>query len=130
MPNPVIHFEIMTKDPDSLSAFLQKAFDWDIAGPHPGTGGASNIPKYLIVRPTGEECPERNINGGIGAVPEGYDGHVTFYVAVDDVGAALEKIESLGGTRMMGPDQVPGGPIIGLFKDPQGHTIGLVRPEM
>lgn len=129
MPNPVIHFEIMTKDPDSLSAFFQKAFDWDIPGAHPGTG-ANGVPKYLIVRPTGEEFPARNINGGIGQVPEGYDGHVTFYVAVDDVGAALEKIESLGGTRMMGPDQVPDGPIIGLFKDPQGHTIGLVQPEM
>jgi hypothetical protein len=129
MPNPVIHFEIMSKDPDSLSAFFQKAFDWDIAGAFPGTG-ANGVPKYLVVRPTGEEFPERNINGGIGEVPEGYDGHVTFYIAVDDVGTALQKVESLGGTRMTGPDQVPNGPIIGLFKDPQGHVIGLVQPEM
>lgn len=28
---------------------------------------------------------------------------------------------------MMGPEHVPGGPTIGLFKDPQGHTIGLVE---
>jgi predicted enzyme related to lactoylglutathione lyase len=31
---------------------------------------------------------------------------------------------------MMGPDQVPNGPVIGLFTDPQGHVIGLVQPEM
>lgn len=127
MPNPVIHFEIMSKDPDSLSAFFRKAFDWEIAA-HPG-GGAGAVP-YLIARPTGEEFPSRCINGGIGAAPEGYDGHVTFYIAVDDVGAALEKVESLGGKRMMGPDQVPDGPVIGLFTDPQGHVIGLVQPEM
>jgi hypothetical protein len=59
-------------------------------------------------------------------VPEGYDGHVTFYVEVDDVGQALGKVEELGGKKMMGPDQVPEGPVIGLFVDPQGHTIGLV----
>ena len=45
----------------------------------------------------------------------------------DTVGAALDKIELLGGTRMMGPDQVPNGPVIGLFLDPQGHAIGLVE---
>ncbi len=29
---------------------------------------------------------------------------------------------------MMGPDKVPNGPVIGLFRDPEGHTIGLVDP--
>lgn len=44
---------------------------------------------------------------------EGYDGHVTFYVEVPDVEAALAKAESLGGTRVMGPDKVPDGPELG-----------------
>jgi uncharacterized protein len=53
---------------------------------------------------------------------------VTFYVEVPDVGAALEKAESLGGTRMMGPDNMPEAGIqIGLFTDPEGHMIGLVK---
>ena len=43
--------------------------------------------------------------------------------------AALAKAESLGGKRMMGPDQVPGGPVIGLFQDPDGHTLGVVQSE-
>jgi predicted enzyme related to lactoylglutathione lyase len=51
---------------------------------------------------------------------------VTFYVQVADVGATLDKVESLGGRRMMGPDSVPDGPTIGLFTDPQGHVIGVV----
>ena len=67
------------------------------------------------------------IGGGIGTAPEGYQGHVTFYVEVPDVGAALEKAESLGGSRMMGPDEMPEvGITIGLFTDPEGHVIGLV----
>lgn len=58
--------------------------------------------------------------------PDGYDGHVTVYVGVPDVEAALAKAESLGGTRMMGPDQVMEGLVIGLFTDPEGHTVGVV----
>jgi predicted enzyme related to lactoylglutathione lyase len=58
----------------------------------------------------------------------GYGGHVTFYVEVLDVEAALAKAESLGGTRMMGPDKVPEANIeIALFTDPEGHVIGLVK---
>ena len=56
-----------------------------------------------------------------------YGGHVTFYIAVEDVAATLDAVEKLGGSRMMGPSQVPNGPVIGLFKDPQGHTIGLAQ---
>jgi PhnB protein len=47
---------------------------------------------------------------------------------VDDVETAFAKIEEHGGSRMMGPDRVPNGPVIGLFRDPEGHTIGLVDP--
>ena len=66
--------------------------------------------------------------GGVGGGHEGYGGHVTFYVEVPDVEAALAKAESLGGTRMMGPEKVPEVDIeIALFTDPEGHVIGLVK---
>jgi predicted enzyme related to lactoylglutathione lyase len=48
-------------------------------------------------------------------------------VEVPDVEAALAKAESLGGKRTMGPDQVPGGPVIGLFQDLDGHTVGVAQ---
>ncbi len=49
-------------------------------------------------------------------------------VEVLDVEAALAKAESLGGSRLMGPDEVPGGgPVIGQFADPEGHAIGLIQ---
>ncbi len=67
------------------------------------------------------------IGGGVGGGMEGYDGHVTFYVEVPDIEAGLAKAESLGGTRLMGPDEVPGGPTIAQFADPEGHKIGLVQ---
>ena len=64
---------------------------------------------YAPARATGTRTRDGvGIGGGIGSAPEGYDGHVTFYVEVPDVEAALAKAESLGGSRMMGPDEVPG----------------------
>jgi predicted enzyme related to lactoylglutathione lyase len=52
---------------------------------------------------------------------------ITFYVEVPDVEAALALAENLGGSRMMGPDEVMPGLVIGLFQDPEGHTVGLVK---
>jgi predicted enzyme related to lactoylglutathione lyase len=124
MAHPVIHFEIMGKDPASLGAFYRNAFGWNIpVDPVEGGGGVT----YYLVLPDGEQPPKSGINGGFGAAPAGYDGHVTFYIGVDDVGAALDKIERLGGMRMLGPQAVPNGPVIALFKDPQGNTIGLAQ---
>ena len=83
---------------------------------------------YGIVQRDGNVTAEGvGIGGGVGAGPEGYPGHVTFYVEVPDVEAALAKAESLGGKRMMGPDQVPEGPVIGQFQDPDGNTVGVVQ---
>jgi predicted enzyme related to lactoylglutathione lyase len=70
---------------------------------------------------------EGGIPGGIGAAPEGEPGHVMFYVQVDDPAAALEKIKSLGGTTVSEPMDVPDGPTIAHFADPEGHVIGLVK---
>jgi predicted enzyme related to lactoylglutathione lyase len=58
---------------------------------------------------------------------EGNTNSVTFYVEVPDVEASLAKAEELGGSRVMGPDEVMEGLVIGMFTDPEGHTIGVIR---
>jgi hypothetical protein len=63
----------------------------------------------------------------VGKGPDGYEGHVTFYVEVPDVEATLAQAESLGGTRVFGPDQLMEGLVLGQFKDPEGHLIGLTQ---
>jgi uncharacterized protein len=116
---PVVHFEVIGKDPAALRSFLGELFDWEFSDPMGPTD-------YTVADP-GKNPDGVGIAGGVGGVPEGYDGHVTFYVEVPDVGAALEKAASLGGTRLMGPDAVPGGPTIGLFAEPGGRVLGLVQ---
>jgi predicted enzyme related to lactoylglutathione lyase len=67
----------------------------------------------------------RSLRDGPG--PDHYPGHVTVYVEVPDVEAALAKAESLGGSRVMGPEEVMNGLVIGLFNDPEGHLVGVVK---
>jgi uncharacterized protein len=120
MGQPVVHFEIVGKDPEKLQGYYSDLFGWQI--------DSNNPMKYGVVQREGNTNADGvGIGGGVGAGPEGYDGHVTFYVEVPDVEAALAKAESLGGTRMMGPDKPMEGVEIGLFTDPEGHTVGLVR---
>ena len=84
--------------------------------------------KYGIVQRDGNVSDTgAGIGGGVAGGPEGYDGHVTFYIEVPDVEASLAKAESLGGTRLMGPDEVMEGLELGQFSDPEGHMIGLVK---
>lgn len=117
----VVHFEIIGQDINTLTAFYSGLFDWKI--------DTNNPVGYGIVAREDNLNPDGvGIGGGMmGSMGGDYAGHVTFYVEVPDVGAALAKAESLGGTRLMGPDQVPGGPIIGQFKDPEGHLIGVTQ---
>ena len=119
MGRPVVHFEVIGKDADRLQSYYSDLFGWNI--------DASNPMKYgIVAREDNVSDDGVGIGGGIGTGPEGYEGHVTFYVHVPDVEEALAKAESLGGTRMMGPDQVMEGLTVGLLSDPEGHVVGVM----
>jgi uncharacterized protein len=120
MGQPVVHFEIVGGDAEKLHSFYSELFDWKI--------DADNPMNYGIVDRESNLNPDGiGIGGGIVAAPEGYAGHVTVYVEVPDVEASLAQAERLGGTRMMGPDEVMEGLVIGLFTDPDGHVIGVLK---
>jgi len=36
MGNPVVHFEVVGKNPQALQTFNKEAFDWQIGDPMPG----------------------------------------------------------------------------------------------
>lgn len=117
MGKPVVHFEVVGKDGDKLRSFYSELFDWDFQV----MGGPMN---YGVVQRNGNTNAE---GAGIGGASD-YEGHVTFYVEVPDIAASLEQIEARGGTRLMGPDEVPGAGIrVAHFGDPEGHVVGLVE---
>jgi predicted enzyme related to lactoylglutathione lyase len=114
MGSPVTHFEVHGKDGEGLKKFYAEMFDW-----HVDSGNPMN---YGLVDTHGGE---RGINGGITQRDEGP--MVTFYVEVDDLQAALDKAEQLGGQTVMKPADVPGGPKLAMFTDPAGNVIGLAK---
>jgi predicted enzyme related to lactoylglutathione lyase len=124
MGQPVIHFEVIGRDPEKLRSYYGELFGWEFDTSGPVANAVSEAGNYGFV--------DRNANddgvgipGGVGG-GEDYDGHVVFYVGVPDVEAALQKAESLGGTRTMGPERAPGtNLVVGHFTDPEGHLIGV-----
>src|SRR6266498_4238358 len=99
MGQPVVHFEIIGKDAGKLQSYYSDLFGWRI--------DANNPMNYGVVPREGNTNADGiGIGGGVGVGPEGYQGHVTFYVEVPDVEASLAKAERLGGKRLMGPDKV------------------------
>ncbi len=116
MGQPIVHFEIMGKDAVRLQKFYAEAFDWQIAPP---TGPEMGF--YGMV-----DGASSGIGGGIGQEPGGRT-RVTIYIGVPNAQAALDRIVSLGGRILMPPMQIPGGPTIAQFADPDGNVTGLVE---
>jgi predicted enzyme related to lactoylglutathione lyase len=114
MPHPVAWFEVLGKDADALGRFYGDLFQWKI----------EDAPMNYKLATADGERPQ----GGIGEDPTGGSGHVTFYVEVEDLQATLDKAERLGGRTVMPPNDVMD-TAIALFEDPEGHTIGLVKPQ-
>jgi predicted enzyme related to lactoylglutathione lyase len=121
--HPVVHFEVIGKDPDRLRAYFGELFGWQFDTPSPVAPEVSEPDSYgfldLVATPDGT-----GIRGGIGG-GAGHEPHALFYVGVADVEAALHQAESLGGTRVMGPATSPSGLVVGHFTDPEGNLVGV-----
>jgi len=127
MGQPVVHFEIIGKDPEHLRSYYADLFGWEF-----DTSGSVS---EAVSEPANYGFVDSNANSDAAGIPgsvgggAGYDSHVIFYVGVPDVAAALQRAESLGGTRRVGPDRAPGRDlVIGQFADPEGNLIGVAGP--
>ena len=119
MGQPVVHFEVIGQDPQSLRSYYGDLFGWEFDTSGAVSPAVSEPANYGFVQ------PDDGIPGGVGG-GAGYENRVLFYVGVPNVEAALQEAERLGGTRRMGPDRAPGRDlVIGHFTDPEGNLIGV-----
>ena len=113
MSNPVVHFEIGCRDKAVTAQFYAKLFDWKMAEMGPATmidTGGAGIAGHIT---------------SLGHEPH----HFThFYVMVDDLQAALNKANELGGKTLVPPVEIPTGSFA-WFADPDGNTVGLFKPK-
>jgi predicted enzyme related to lactoylglutathione lyase len=109
---PVVHWEIVARDPEAQRAFYREIFNWEIGdGPimtvSPGIGG-----------------PEP---GPGGHIRQGSESGVSIYVQVRDLRESLDRAVQLGGRIVLEPFDVPNGPTLAAIADPEDITLMLVQ---
>jgi uncharacterized protein len=128
MSGQVVHFEIPADDVERARGFYREAFGWQLA-PMPEMN-------YTMISTTksgsdGMPLEPGAINGGM--LPR--SGAITspvITVDVDDVDAALAKLEKLGGKTVAGRQAVGDMGFTGYFADTEGNVVGLwqtARPK-
>ena len=124
MAHPVVHFEIIGKNPESLRNYFGELFGWQFDTSSPVAEAVSEPANYGFVDRI-MTLDGTGIPGGIGG-GAGDPAHVIFYVGVPNVEVALAEAERLGGRlHQSGPERAPTGLVIGHFTDPEGNLIGV-----
>ncbi len=110
--NPVVHFELFAKDAPALGAFYGELFGWSL----------QDLPdiRYVLI----DTRAGAGISGGILTVPDGWR-QPMFYVSVDDLQLALDRVERAGGATTLPPitEMVS----FAQFSDPEGNVLGLLK---
>lgn len=114
MGKGVVHWEMWSKDPDKVSDFYARVFDWKI----------SAIPEmnYHLV----DTDSESGIGGGIMTPQDGeWPSNMTFYIDVDDLATYRQRIIDAGGQIVVEEMEVPNVGWFSLFADPDGRVLGM-----
>ncbi len=132
--DPVVHFEIPTKDKKRTSAFYSGVFGWEMNQFGPEMGN------YLLAHTT--ETDEKNMPKTPGAINGGffdYQDKAGFdvphiIISVDNLEESMKKVEEAGGKIIggaSGPGKIDDIPGIGRyvsFEDPEGNHVGMLQP--
>ncbi|MBE3074885.1 MAG: VOC family protein [Actinobacteria bacterium] len=122
MSGRVVHFEVPFDDGDRARAFYQNAFGWTMM----------HMPEmsYTMVStgPTGERGPSEPgyIGGGMMERDGFYQGPV-ITIDVDDIDAALAKVEELGGATVRPRLDIGEMGSAAYFTDSEGNLMGLFQ---
>jgi len=116
MAGKAVHFEIPIDDPQRATRFYQEAFGWELARWGP-------IEYWTTEAGTGE-----GIGGAL--TRRGPDSpSLTFYLAVDDIDAAIEAVRRAGGRPLTERMPIPGVGWSALFTDTEGNRVGMFQTD-
>jgi len=120
VPNPFVHVELNTPDPEKAKSFYSQLFQWTLADlPNPAVPGGS----YTMI-----EVGAGTGGGIMKQIPGGPSGWLA-YVEVDDIHATTQRVESLGGKVMKDVTEVPGMGWLSFVQDPTGAILGLWKSK-
>jgi uncharacterized protein len=112
--------EIATKNDESALEFYKARFGWEAVGSMP----MGEMDDYHFLATSGVTI------GALMRSPAGQASRWIYYIGVDDIDTAMEKIKAGGGQVLDGPHEIPGGEYSLQARDPQGAAFGLVGPRI
>ena len=112
--------ELHGGDPESSFAFYSGLFGWTKGDAIKMDGMGT----YQIFTTKGEQR-----GGMMKKMASEPAAHWLYYIDVEAIDAAAERVKSAGGKVVNGPMQVPGGSWVINGLDPQGATFALVAPK-
>jgi predicted enzyme related to lactoylglutathione lyase len=110
--------ELGTTDADGAQRFYDEVFGWTTSDMGPDYGG------YRIFN-----RGDTGIAGLMTLPDESTSPYWQPYVAVDDPDATVAKATELGSSALMEPMDVPKVGRLAVLRDPQGATVGIIKPE-
>ena len=121
MPNPFVHVELNSPDPEKAKSFYSRLFSWQL----------QDVPNPAI--PDGEYTMI-NVGKGTGGgimkqVPGGPTGWLA-YVEVENIEAATKKAQSLGAKIMKDVTEVKDMGWLSIIQDPAGSILGLWETKL
>jgi uncharacterized protein len=129
MMNPVVHFEMPYRDGQRAARFYTAAFGWQtqMLGQQMGD--------YLLVTTAVSDvrpgAPAGAINGGLFPFkPDSPAQYPAVVVAVEDIRAAMERVEQAGGQVLGEPMEIPGIGQYVAFMDTEGNRNSMLQPLM
>src|SRR5512136_19607 len=117
--NRFTHFELATTDLEKTAAFYRDVFGWQIQkweGP---------VDYWLV---TTGDASTPGINGGLMQTNGEFKGTINT-IEVDDIDAAIAKVQTHGGEIVLEKDAIPGVGYQAYIKDNSGIIIGLHQPD-
>ena len=119
-PGHIGWHELHGGDPESAFAFYSGLFGWtknDAMDMGP-------MGKYQIFT-----IKDQQMGGMMKKMAQEPVAHWVYYINVEAIDAAVERVKSAGGQVINGPMEVPGGSWIINGLDPQGAMFALVAPK-
>jgi predicted enzyme related to lactoylglutathione lyase len=125
--NVVSHFEIYSKNPQTLAKFYTQLFDWDIK---PVPEMDYNVIKTVDTDEGNKPTTVGAINGGLAPRPNGYEmnGAVN-YIMVDSIETYVDKARKLGARVTKEKSPVPGMGWFAMFMDPEGNHFAIFKED-
>ena len=114
MGQPVVHWELWSKEPERTGRFYAEIFGWNVVA-------VPDLSYHMV-----DTQSAGGINGGIMKPKEGpWPGNLALYIDVDDLDAYRVRITAAGGKTLVERMEIPGFGALALFEDTDARVFGL-----